>query len=65
MERRKAKKVYLTGFENVYSFLKAGKILNKDWRTVKKMCEKNNIEVLEVNKRYYLTDTQIKQLQEL
>lgn len=46
MERRKAKKVYLTGLENVHSFLKAGKILNKDWRTVKKMCERNNIEVL-------------------
>lgn len=65
MERRKAKKVYLTGLECVHSFLQAGKILNKDWRTVKKMCERNNIEVLEVNKRYYLTDTQIKQLQEL
>lgn len=43
----------------VHSFLQAGKTLNIDLKKLKKMCEKNNVEVIEVNKRYYLTDTQI------
>ena len=48
----------------MYSFLQAGKELNKDWRTVKAMCERNNLEVLKVNNRYYLTQAQLNKLKE-
>lgn len=64
MGRKKALKFQITNFETVYSFSQAGKELNKDWRTVKAMCERNNLEVLKVNNRYYLTQAQLNKLKE-
>lgn len=64
MGRKKALKFQITNFETVYSFLQAGKELNKDWRTVKAMCERNNLEVLKVNNRFYLTQAQLNKLKE-
>lgn len=64
MGRKKALKLQFTNLESLYSFPQAGKQLNKDWRTVKAMCEREKIEVLKVNNRYYLTQDQIKQLKQ-
>ena len=64
MGRKKALKLQFTNLESLYSFPQAGKQLSKDWRTVKAMCEREKIEVLKVNNRYYLTQDQIKQLKQ-
>lgn len=66
MGRKKALNLHFE-FSNdntVYSFLQAGKELNKDWRTVKAMCERNNLEVTNINGRYYLTGKQLELLRE-
>lgn len=66
MGRNRTEKIIFTtlntGLETTYSLLKASQLLNKDYRTVKKHCTKNNIELVEHRNRFYLSQQDLNTL---
>ena len=64
MPRTKTNKQELTGLKINYDLVTASNLLQKDQRTIKNFCQKNNIELLKINNRYYITEQQLNYLKE-
>ena len=64
MPRTKTNKQELTGLKTNYDLVTASEILKKDHRTIKNFCQKNNIELLKINNRYYIKEQQLNYLKE-
>ena len=64
MARTKTFKIELTGLPTSYDMVRASKLIGKDHRTIKKFCDENNIELKNYNGRFYISEKQIKLLQE-
>lgn len=64
MPRTKTNKLELTGLKTNYDLVTASNLLQKDHRTIKNFCQKNNIELLKINNRYYITEQQLNYLKE-
>lgn len=64
MARTKTFKIELTGLPTSYDMVSASKLIGKDHRTIKKFCDENNIELENYNGRYYISEKQVKLLQE-
>lgn len=64
MPRTKTNKQELTGLKTNYDLVTASNLLHKDHRTIKNFCQKNNIELLKINNRYYITEQQLNYLKE-
>lgn len=64
MARTKTFKVELTDLPTSYDMVHASKLIGKDHRTIKKFCDENNIELENYNGRYYVSEKQLKLLQE-
>lgn len=64
MARTKTVKVELTDLPISYDMVSASKLIGKDHRTIKKFCDENNIELENYNGRFYISEKQVKLLQE-
>ena len=64
MARTKTVKVELTDLPTSYDMVSASKLIGKDYRTIKKFCVENNIELENYNGRFYISEKQVKLLQE-
>ena len=64
MARTKTIKVELTDLPTSYDMVSASKLIGKDHRTIKKFCDENNIELKNYNGRFYISEKQVKLLQE-
>ena len=64
MARTKTVKVELTDLPTSYDMVSASKLIGKDHRTIKKFCVENNIELENYNGRFYISEKQVKLLQE-
>lgn len=64
MARTKTIKVELTDLPTSYDMVHASKLIGKDHRTIKKFCDENNIELENYNGRFYISEKQVKLLQE-
>ena len=64
MARTKTVKIELTDLPTSYDMVSASKLIGKDHRTIKKFCVENNIELENYNGRFYISEKQVKLLQE-